>query len=84
MVVALALGLRQGEALGLLWQDVNLEEGTLTVRRALQRVKGQGLVLTEPQSYAGRRTMALPRQLVEALRRHRVQQLEQRAAAANL
>lgn len=27
---ALALGLRQGEALGLLWQDVYLEAGTLT------------------------------------------------------
>jgi len=36
-VIALALGLRQGEALGLKWPDVNLERGTLTVRRALQR-----------------------------------------------
>ena len=35
--VALALGLRQGEALGLQWGDVNLDEGTLTVRRQLQR-----------------------------------------------
>jgi integrase len=35
--VALALGLRQGEALGLSWDDVDLEQGILTVRRALQR-----------------------------------------------
>jgi integrase len=35
--VALALGLRQGEALGLAWDCVDLEAGTLTVRRALQR-----------------------------------------------
>jgi integrase len=35
--VALALGLRQGEALGLLWDAVDLDAGTLTVRRALQR-----------------------------------------------
>lgn len=33
----LALGLRQGEALGLAWDAVDLDEGTLTVRRALQR-----------------------------------------------
>lgn len=33
----LALGLRQGEALGLAWDAVDLESGTLTVRRALQR-----------------------------------------------
>lgn len=35
--VALALGLRQGEALGLRWQYVDLEAGTLTVRWQLQR-----------------------------------------------
>lgn len=37
--MALALGLRQGEALGLKWSDVDLENGTLTVRRARQRPK---------------------------------------------
>jgi integrase len=35
--VALALGLRQGEALALTWSDVDLAAGTLTVRRQLQR-----------------------------------------------
>ena len=35
--LALALGIRQGEALGLEWRDLNVEEGTLTIRRALQR-----------------------------------------------
>ncbi len=35
--VALALGLRQGEALGLLWEDVDLDAGTVTVRRSLER-----------------------------------------------
>jgi integrase len=35
--VALALGLRQGEALGLRWEDVDLESGTLMIRRARQR-----------------------------------------------
>jgi len=35
--VALALGLRQGEALGLSWDDVDLDEGVIHVRRAVQR-----------------------------------------------
>lgn len=35
--VALALGLRQSEALGLRWRDVDLEQGTLTVRETLTR-----------------------------------------------
>ncbi|MCX5119887.1 site-specific integrase [Micromonospora sp. NBC_00362] len=37
--IALALGLRQGEVLGLKWDDVDLNGGTLTVRRARQRPK---------------------------------------------
>src|SRR5262249_41815389 len=35
--VALAIGLREGEALGLRWEDVDLDRGTLSVRVALQR-----------------------------------------------
>ncbi len=36
--MALAVGLRQGEALGLQWEDVDLESGTLRVRHTLQRI----------------------------------------------
>ena len=82
--VALALGLRQGEALGLRWDDLDLERPTLTVRRALQRKPGGGLVLVEPKSAAGRRTVVLPRPLVTALRRQRVAQHEERLAAGSL
>jgi integrase len=37
--VALALGLRQGEALGLRWGDVDLDTGTIRVRVQLQRAQ---------------------------------------------
>ena len=35
--LALALGLRQGEALGLLWSDIDLDRGMLNIRRSAQR-----------------------------------------------
>jgi integrase len=38
--IAIALGLRKGEATGLRWQDVDLESGVLHVRNALQRLGG--------------------------------------------
>ncbi len=80
--VALALGLRQGEALGLPWDAVDLDAGTMRVRQALQRQAGRGLVLVEPKSSAGRRTIALPKQLIDALREHRTAQREERLRAS--
>ncbi len=82
--VALAVGLRQSETLGLRWSDIDLDVGTLTVRRGLHRVAGKGLVYEEPKAERSRRTLALPAPLVMALRRHRGVQLEERQAAGSL
>jgi integrase len=82
--VALAIGLRQSEALALRWADVDLDSGTLTVRRGLHRVSGQGLVYEEPKADRSRRTLALPAPLVGALRDHRAAQVEERIAAGHL
>lgn len=79
--VALALGLRQGEALGLRWSDLDVDGRSVTVRQALQRVPGAGLTFVPPKSRAGRRTIALPDQLASALRAHRSAQLAERIAA---
>ena len=81
--VALALGLRQGEALGIQWSDIDLDAPSLTVRRALQRQRGKGLVLVEPKSRAGRRTIALPEPIVDLLHAHRLTQDGERAHARN-
>ena len=80
--IALALGLRQGEALGLTWNDIDFDGESLTVRRALQRRKGQGLVMVEPKSQAGRRTIALPASLRRGLQTHRQEQQQEREYAA--
>lgn len=76
--VALALGLRQSEALALQWRDINFEAGSLSVRRTLHRVAGVGLVFDQPKSERSRRTIALPQPLSDALLRHRdYQRLEE-------
>ncbi len=78
--VALAVGLRRGEALGLRWTDVDLDTGTLKVRTSLQRVDGR-LQLVEPKTARSRRTIALPQSAIIALRHHRVRQLQERLLA---
>ena len=80
--VALAVGLRQGEALGLRWEDIDFDAGRLTVRVALQRLDGR-LQLVEPKTVRSRRTIALPQTAVSALRTHRAQQLQERLFAGS-
>jgi integrase len=79
--VALALGLREGEALALRWSDVDLDARTLAVRRTVGRVPKVGLVFGEPKSRRSRRTLTLPAVVVDALKAHRTRQLEERMAA---
>lgn len=80
--VALSLGLREGEALGLRWQDVDLEKGTLRIVVALQLVKGK-LVLVKPKTTRSQRVLPLPATLVSALRAHRMRQLADRLVAGS-
>jgi integrase len=72
-LVALGAGLRQGEILGLRWSDVDLDEGTIRVHQALQRVEGR-FALVEPKSSTSRRIVALPAIVCAGLLAHRERQ----------
>lgn len=78
--VALAIGLRQGEALGLQWSDIDLDDGSVTVRHALQRVDSQ-LRLVEPKSASAFRSIPLPSVALAGLRGHRARQMRERLVA---
>lgn len=79
-LVALAAGLRRGEVLALRWEDINLDAGSLAVRRSLSKVKG-GWAVAEPKTASSRRVVKLPAFAVEALRVHRTRQREERVGA---
>jgi len=68
-VLAVTTGLRQGELLGLKWDDIDLEVGTLQVRHTLTTAKG-GPVLSAPKTKGSRRTVRLSQTALEALRSH--------------
>lgn len=80
--VAIALGLREGEVLGLRWQDVDLKAATLKVNTSLQRIEGK-LQLVEPKTARSRRTLPLPENVITMLRAHRVRQLEAQILAGS-
>lgn len=81
--VALALGLRQGEALGLRWEDVDLDEGTIRVRQTLYRLPVKGIVFGTPKTERSRRAITLPAGLLAELKAHRKAQNEQRLHAGD-
>jgi len=82
-IVALSLGLREGEVLGLQWSDIDLDARRLRVSHTLQRLAKQW-VLASPKTEQSRRTIMLPTSVAEALRKHRTRQLEERLAAGEL
>jgi integrase len=70
-------GMRRGEALGLQWDDLRLDEGQLDIRRTLGSV-ANNLVVGEPKTDKGRRTVSLDPPTVQVLREHRAEQLRTR------
>ena len=78
--VAISMGLRQGELLGLRWSDLDLGASVLHVRYAMQRVNGKP-TLTEPKTERSRRTLHTPQVAVKAFRSQRVQQSKERLLA---
>jgi integrase len=76
VILAAMTGLRKGELFGLEWPDVNLNEGTLAVRRALQELKGE-LIVKEPKTKAGRRVVSLGVEAIEALARRKQKAIDE-------
>ncbi len=81
-VLAITTGMRQGELLGLKWEDVDLKSGVVRVRRTLTLAKG-GPRLTEPKTRGSRRSIRLTSGAVDALRRHQGRQEAERATAGD-
>jgi integrase len=73
-VLAVHTGMRQGEMLALRWQDVDIENAVLSVRRTLTR-KGGKIAFGEPKTKKSRRSIRLTPQAVDALRAHLERQL---------
>ncbi|MEV6421302.1 tyrosine-type recombinase/integrase [Streptomyces sp. NPDC051662] len=79
--LALRTGLRKGELLGLHWEDLDLDGGTATIHRSLQRTRSQGLTVLNTKTLASERRIALPTECINSLKIHQERQQEERQAA---
>jgi integrase len=79
--LALTTGARRGELLGLAWDDVDLDAGTVTIRQALRRGAKGGYELGPTKTTASVRTVRLGPSARTALKGHRAAQRTERMAA---
>jgi integrase len=75
--------MREGELLGLKWEDVDLERGVLRLRHALVREGGK-TALGDLKTPKSRRSVRLTRDAAEALRGHLGRQLEEMERVGSL
>ena len=68
--ISLICGLRQGEALGLEWSDIDFERGFIHVRKQMQYVNGK-YVFADLKTARSRRLVAITTETIDALRVHR-------------
>ncbi|MDG5803258.1 site-specific integrase [Streptomyces ossamyceticus] len=81
--LALRTGLRKGELLGLHWEDLDLANGTASIRRSLQRTRTGGLTHLPTKTLASERRIALPTDCIRSLKKHRQQQDKEREIAGS-
>jgi integrase len=76
--LAAMTGMRRGEVFGLLWRDVDLDAGKVTVQRQMRTIRGLLDHVEITKSTSGRRTIDLDPETVAVLRTWRKKQLEHR------
>ena len=79
--LALRTGLRKGELLGLRWEDLDLDGGTASIRRTLQRTNSGGLTALPTKTISSERRIALPTACLRSLRPHRDRQAREKQQA---
>ena len=74
----LVTGLRPSEALGLKWGDVDWDQQRIRIQRTLVRNEDNEWRLGEPKTARSRRSIVVPKSTMDALRRHRTDQAQER------
>lgn len=71
-------GIRRGELLGLEWKDIDFNQCTITVRRNSVYLSGQGVITQTPKTRKSIRTIKVPQDCMDMLRKYKTYQLQER------
>ncbi|WP_052504458.1 tyrosine-type recombinase/integrase [Rossellomorea aquimaris] len=70
-ILAIFTGMRRGEILGLMWDDIDFIQGKIYVSRGLVRVKERGLVLRDVKTRKSRRQISISPFVISKLQEHK-------------
>lgn len=84
VLLEIATGLRRGELMGLEWQDVDFDAGTIEVCRASQYLPRKGVFTKDPKTETSKRTIAVPTSVMAVLKQHKAAQAEHRLKVGDL
>lgn len=66
-------GFRRGELIALTWNDIDFEHCTVSVSKSSARTK-DGIITKSPKTFSSNRTVSLPADTLDLLRKHRTEQ----------
>ena len=78
IVVAVMTGLRRSEMLALKWDDINMEEGRISLCRSLEKDETGVICCKEPKTRAGRRSVPINKTVITSLIQHKGLQAAQK------
>lgn len=82
--LALMMGLRRGEVLGVQWSDIDFNKGVLHVRQSLKRIVKTGVVAGPLKTEQSQRVVPIPQMCIKAFRSRQIIQEQERLAAGEL
>lgn len=71
-------GFRRGELCGLEWKDIDFDTGVVSICRTSQYTKEMGTFADDTKTKKSRRSLKMPDEIIDILRRYRVEQNEKR------
>ena len=83
ILLAIDSGLRLGELMGLKWDDLDFEAGTMKIVRSSQAIKGKGIFTKAPKTQSSIRTVSLSESILCLLTEYRNWQTGQKQLLQN-
>lgn len=82
--IALFCGLRNGEILGLTWDDIDFKEKTMTINKVRAFIESEGMITKSPKTKSSIRTISVPDVVIELLKVYKKEQAIEISKLGNL